>query len=373
MDLTRKIRDRMTKRDLVFLYRGAVTTVNSISLLTLLEREMEGSDFGFVGRKRLFMFVLESLQNMSRHAGDNIYAAMSIVAYTKSDDGYTVTTGNAMDSSEVPELRRKLRRINALKPEEIKKVYREMLDASEISSKGGAGLGLIEMAKKTGNRIDYDFIKINERLHYYILSKTVDSSGKGKQYQGERGGKFNGRPVMTLERLMARNNIYMAWSNHITPDVGKEMLSFTETKLREEEVNAGTQRRVFSILVEVLENIAKYSAGKSAEQKYGMPVAIIKMEKGQFVITTGNLIENGNIAPLEKNIKLVNSYDRKGLKDLYRKRLSQQDDYSESTGNMGLIDIARKSGNELIYSFDRVNDHYSYYILEIKVDDNQTH
>ena len=37
-----------------------------VPLLMLLEKEMENSEFGFVGRKRLFMFVLESLQNVSQ-------------------------------------------------------------------------------------------------------------------------------------------------------------------------------------------------------------------------------------------------------------------------------------------------------------------
>ena len=67
MDLTRRIRDKMMKERLMFAYRGVVTNENSIPLLMLLEKEMENSEFGFVGRKRLFMFVLESLQNVSRH------------------------------------------------------------------------------------------------------------------------------------------------------------------------------------------------------------------------------------------------------------------------------------------------------------------
>ena len=52
-----------------------------------------------------------------------------------------------------------------------------MLNDSELSAKGGAGLGLIEMAKKTGNRLDFDFIRLDEKYSYFVLSKTVDSGG----------------------------------------------------------------------------------------------------------------------------------------------------------------------------------------------------
>jgi hypothetical protein len=368
MKLTRKIRDRMKRRDLMFFYRGIVTSVNSISLLMLLEKEMEGSEFGFVGKKRLFMFVLESLQNISRHAGKHSYADMSLVAYSKSATGYTVTTGNVMESSQVPDLRKRLKQINALDPDDVRRVYRKMLDESEISDKGGAGLGLIEIAKKTGNKLDFDFIKLDSKYHYYILSKTVDETGKGKNAKPE-GKRFSGLPLIRMERMLSENNIYMVWSNHITPDVGKEMLSFTETKLKEDEVHAGIKRRVFSILVEVLENVAKYSPGKRAEKKYGMPVAIIKMDGNDFIISTGNLIANKKIGALKNKLDLVNSYDRAGLKELYRLKLSQQDSESDSTGSMGLIDIARKSGNPLVYSFEEIDEEYSYYIIEVRVDD----
>ena len=67
MDLTRGIRDIMMKERLMFAYRGEVTAENSTPLLMLLDKEMESSEFAAVGRKRLFMFVLESLQNLTRH------------------------------------------------------------------------------------------------------------------------------------------------------------------------------------------------------------------------------------------------------------------------------------------------------------------
>ena len=99
MDLTRRIRDKMMKERLMLAYRGVVTNENSIPLLLLLEKEMENSDFGYVGRKRLFMFVLESLQNVTRHSVKNGHREMSVVVYSKTDDGYTVTTGNVLPVS----------------------------------------------------------------------------------------------------------------------------------------------------------------------------------------------------------------------------------------------------------------------------------
>lgn len=367
MDLTHRLRDKMTKERLMFVYRGVVTNENSASLLMLLEKEMESSDFSFVGRKRLFMFVLESLQNVSRHSKINEHAEMSLVVYSKTDTGYTVTTGNVISTDSIASLKSRLEKINNIDVKEIRNVYRQMLSNSEISNKGGAGLGLIEMAKRTGNKLDFDFIRINDNFSYFVLSKTVDSGGVGIHEQVKKPN-FKGDAISQLERIMAENSVCLIWSGHMSPDVGKEVISFTETKLSEEDVDSHIRRKVFSVLVEILENVAKYSPGLEAEKKFGMPVAMIRLEGTVFCLTTGNLILKNEVEQLKEKLDIINKYDKVGLKELFIKSLSGQDIDEDSTGNMGLIDMARKSGSKLTYLFEDVNETYSYYMLTVKVE-----
>jgi hypothetical protein len=167
---------------------------------------------------------------------------------------------------------------------------------------------------------------------------------------------------------MAENNIYLIWSGHITTDVEKEVLTFTETKLVEEDIELTLRRRIFSVLVEILENVAKYSPGKEPEEKFGMPVAMIRIEGDEYTLTTGNLILNENVEDLKGKLDTINKYDKVGLKELFRKSLSGQTITSNSTGNMGLIDMARKSGSKLVYQFEQINELYSYYVLTVKVE-----
>jgi hypothetical protein len=370
MELTRRVRDIMMKGHLMFIYRGVVTNENSVPLLMLLEKEMENSEFGFVGRKRLFMFVLESLQNVSRHSDHDHYADMSLVIYSKTDSGYTVITGNVLPSESVIDLKSKLDEINNLPADEIRKVYRKMLSANELSDKGGAGLGLIEMAKKTGNKLDYDFVKLDEDFSYFVLSKTVNSAGIGIHSSGVEKA-FQGKVVSEIEKLMVENNIYLIWSGHVSIDVEKEVLSFTETKLLEEDVDLDIRRRVFSVLVEILENLSKFSPGKEQEKEYGMPVAMIRLDKEVYSLTTGNLVLTKNVGQLKEKLEIINKFDKMGLKELFRMSLSGLTIKSEGTGNMGLIDMARKSGSKLVYEFEEVNGLYSYFTLTVKVDGDE--
>ena len=211
-------------------------------------------------------------------------------------------------------------------------------------------------------------LPLDNEYSYFILSKTVDSGGVGMHY-GEKEQPFHGKAVSQLERLMAENNVYLIWSGHISPDVGKEVLSFTETKLAEEDIESNLRKRVFSILVEILENVAKYSPGREPEEKFGMPVVMIRLEDKVYSLTTGNLILNTNVDHLKEKLDTINKYDKVGLKELFRKSLSGQTINSDSTGNMGLIDMARKSGSKLVYQFEKINELYSYFTLTVKVED----
>ena len=168
---------------------------------------------------------------------------------------------------------------------------------------------------------------------------------------------------------MAENNVYLIWSGHISPEVGKEVLSFTETKLAEEESETNIRRRVFSILVEILENVSKYAPGREAEEKFGMPVVMIRLEGKIYSLTTGNLILNTSVDHLKEKIETINVCDKPGLKEFFRSSLSGQTLSTDSTGNMGLIYMARKSGSKLVSQFEKINETYSYFTLTVKIED----
>ena len=354
---------------LMFVYRGVVTNENSEAILLLLEKEMERSEFGFVGRKRLFMFVLESLQNVSRHVDTIEHSSMSLVVYSKTDTGFTVTTANVINKEDEPGLKEQLVLLNTLEAKEIRALYREKLGSASLSSKGGAGLGLIEMAKKTGNKLDYDFIKIDNDLLYFVLSKSVDAGGKSIHKEGKHFN-FSGQNIVKLERMMADNDVALVWSGHLSSDIERQVLSFTETKMDEEDIDKRARRKIFSIMVECLQNISKYNPGVEVEKKLGMPMAMIIAEKKGLKLITGNLIKKKKIKQLAEKLDAVNKYDRKGLTELYRSSLAGEELKPGQTGILGLIDIARKSGHKLNYIFDEINEDYSYYFLSVQVDIN---
>lgn len=367
MELINKLRQKLSDEHLMFAYRGEVTGDNSVGLLTLLEREMEFSDFSLLGRKRLFMFVLENLQNITRHGITKSEGMTSLVVYNKTADGYTVSTGNALKKSEVRDLRKNLEKINSLDPDTIREVYRTMLQDTKIGKKGGAGLGLMEMARKTGNKLDYDFLPLDDKHSYFILSKTVDAGGKGISEPSGLPGTFDTKKVAQLEKMMKSNSIFFIWAGPMTHAISKELLNFSETTMREAEMEQNLHKRVFATLIELLQNVAQHSPGYEAEKKYGIPLAMIRKTAASFIITSGNLIRKNDTDHLTQKLDMVNRYDEAGLKKLLKVALMGQDMSKISTGYLGLLEMARRSGNRLSYTFNEINDEFAYYTVTVRV------
>ena len=70
--------------------------------------------------------------------------------------------------------KKKSRRINRSTHEEIKELYKFILNHQRISAKGGGGLGLVDIARKTGNKLEYAFKDYNENYSFFYLDILVN-------------------------------------------------------------------------------------------------------------------------------------------------------------------------------------------------------
>ena len=71
-------------------------------------------------------------------------------------------------------LAEKLDYLNTLTQQGIKEYYKETIINGQFSERGGAGLGLIEMAKISGNKIEFGFQQVDEKYTVFNLKITVD-------------------------------------------------------------------------------------------------------------------------------------------------------------------------------------------------------
>jgi hypothetical protein len=64
--------------------------------------------------------------------------------------------------------------INSLNQDELKQLHKEKMRETAISDKGGAGLGFIDIARKTGNQLEYHFEPIDEKNSFFLLKTSIN-------------------------------------------------------------------------------------------------------------------------------------------------------------------------------------------------------
>jgi hypothetical protein len=97
-----------------------------------------------------------------------------LLVVQKVEGGYKIITGNFVQTDNLEKLEEKIKRINRSTHEEIKELYKFILNHQRISAKGGGGLGLVDIARKTGNKLEYTIKEYNDKYSFFYLNILVN-------------------------------------------------------------------------------------------------------------------------------------------------------------------------------------------------------
>jgi hypothetical protein len=167
--------------DVIFSYKGDISSDTINFILDSVEKKTEESDDPSRTKKKVYNVLVESLQNLYHHA-DSVPAGFEpknaerfgLIIVHRNKNGYLITAANFVGQAKVSSLEEKIERINSSSENEIKELYKFILHHQKISDKGGGGLGLVDIARKTGNKLNYRFYDYNDTHSFFSLSINVD-------------------------------------------------------------------------------------------------------------------------------------------------------------------------------------------------------
>jgi hypothetical protein len=130
------------------------------------------------------------------------------------------------------------------------------------------------------------------------------------------------------------------------------------------------RKKVFAVYVELIQNVIHHSAQLTGfNQQSGTGVVVVIEKKDSYEIISANIIENGKVQNLINRCEEINRLDPGGLKILYSDRRKQPVPSRAKGSGLGLIDIARKSGNPINIKVDKINEKVS--LLELSATINK--
>ena len=168
-------------KDVLISFEGDVSDYSLDRILALSERKLNRIEKNIRIKKKVFKIVVEMIQNIYHHYtkfathGNDIIFRRVKFTLDKQNNVYTIRTGNHISTKNVSVLKRKIDKLNAMTPTDLKSAYIKQLSNGKITPYGGAGLGMIDIVKNAGNKLSYAFEPIDERDTFFSLWTTVSA------------------------------------------------------------------------------------------------------------------------------------------------------------------------------------------------------
>ena len=172
---------RMEDEKIILSFKGELSHELLTSILHVLEKKIQEFNFVPLKRKRIFNVLVECFQNLYHHIDsvkladnpdDVEKSALIIVKYV--GEKFIIRTGNYIYNIDIPELEKKLKNVNDLNTQELKSLYQNQLKNEERSHKGTAGLGFIDIARKSKGKLDYEFLELDSKSSFFCLNVTIE-------------------------------------------------------------------------------------------------------------------------------------------------------------------------------------------------------
>ncbi|MCC7303220.1 MAG: hypothetical protein IT233_11320 [Bacteroidia bacterium] len=357
----------MEKYDLNYLYNGEFNHDLTGSILSFAESTMDSIGESTRIRKKVYFIMVESLQNITRHSetGQASDETPGFFIIQGINNGYYITSCNKIQKTTAKALRSKLDMVNSLDQDNLKNYSAEILQAGEISKKGGAGLGLIEMARRSGNKLNYYFEdSAGEECDFYFQIKVGPSETVFPVSQ-----EVNFTSAREFFRLMCDRSIQLVYQGNFTQENVRGVLGMIEGKMGEGKSET-SRRKVFNLIVELLQNIYKHGDARIATADNARPgIFLIGRKDQRTLLYAGSLIRNEKIAPLKAKIDHVNTFDKEELERFYVAKLMDEDVPGAKGAGLGLIDMRLKCRSSISYDFIRLDDSYSLLTLGLCIPD----
>ena len=170
--------DKMEQNNIMLSFKGDITSDLLTSILQIMEAKLDNFQEEPKVKKKVYNVLVECLQNLYHHMdeialGQEEKIRSAIFMIGKIDGQYNIITGNYIKNENIQGLKKLLEDINILTKEELKEYYKEVLNNGEMSLKGGGGLGMIDIARKTGGKLNFDFTPVDVKYSFFSLNINI--------------------------------------------------------------------------------------------------------------------------------------------------------------------------------------------------------
>jgi len=161
-------------------YQGPLSFSTIDWLLSEFKMAAQDHELSFKTYKKMISVMIEALENISKYSdqfncnGERSSGFCPSLRISMNDSEIEMETSNPVKKKDVSHLRNRIDKVNSHDSAALKELYRSIITNGEFSSKGGAGLGFIEMAKTTGSKLEYAFESLTREYSLYTFRVSMN-------------------------------------------------------------------------------------------------------------------------------------------------------------------------------------------------------
>lgn len=173
-----KIRKVMVEEDIVFSFSGMISQSLTSFMVETAKTQIEERGEDSKLTRSMFLIAVEQLQNIMSYSKEKdiqedskyISPGIMVIGFNKEKQKYYVSSSNEIIETDKVKVSQKIDYINSLEKDELRKYLREKLRSAEDKHDRGAGVGFIEMAKRSSEKLEYSFEMVESKIYFHILT-----------------------------------------------------------------------------------------------------------------------------------------------------------------------------------------------------------
>lgn len=173
-----KYYEEMHKQGTILYFNGPVSQTVVEGIADLLRDKLRADNTGMGAVQRVFAILIEQMQNIVRYSAERIennggwdgeIAFGTLLVGREKDGSYFIACGNRIKSHEGEIISRRIDLIQMMDKDELKSYYKECRKKKTPESVKGAGLGFIDMARKSSRPLDYAIIPMDNDNSFFMM------------------------------------------------------------------------------------------------------------------------------------------------------------------------------------------------------------
>lgn len=354
---------KLEKDHFCLIYMGEFDDELTATLMQVNEASFEKAK---IFKKHISLLIAECFQNIIRHADKpeiihttNKKPKMFLVRNI--GNVFYIGSTNLIENSKSTKLASKLNSINTVTPEELKADYLNALVKTGFPDKGFAGLGLIEMAKKSKSKLEFEFDFINFFHSNFFMLIRLFAQNKKKEDQEDA---VSLKAVKELYTTMEKENILLIRKGDFSQHSIIPILDLIEGNLNSNKTLPPFKKKTLYLIIELLQNISKHAKENNGIRE---GIFMIASKNNQYTLNTGNYIDNNNVESFKSELENLANTDEGGLAEVYKNKLLHKNTDQSGNAGIGLIEISKYSKEKLKYNFMPYSATLSFFSLSITV------